>query len=254
MPSPFPGMDPYLEHPSIWPDLHLELIRASRAILAPAVAPNYYVAVEERAYLVAADAERFVGRPDVAVVDIAEFAGGTGTAVLDTPVTVTLPEPEEVTERFLEVRDTESHKVVTVIEILSPTNKTHPEGREKYLMKRNQVIGSMTSLVEIDLLRAGDPMPMNPAPGSHYRCMVSRSWERYEAKLYSFNVQDRIPRIPIPLRKTEKEPMLDPGELLAQIYDQVRYDLRVNYDLNPVPPLDGAASAWAHDLMESSGV
>ena len=253
MPSPFPGMDPYLEHPSIGPDLHLELIRASRATLAPAVAPNYYVAVEERAYLIATDEERFVGRPDVAVVEIADSAGGASTAILDAPVTVTLPEPEEVTERFLEVKDTKSHKVITVIEILSPTNKTHPEGREKYLKKREQVVGSTTGLVEIDLLRAGDPMPMKPAPESHYCCMVSRSWERYQAKFYPFNVQDKIPLIPIPLRKTEEEPLLDFGVLLAQIYDQVRYDLRVNYSLKPVPPLDGAASTWAQDLVDSRG-
>lgn len=252
MPSPFPGMDPYLEHPAIWPDVHLELIRASRAALAPKVAPRYYVAVEERTYLVASDPHTFLGRPDVAVVGappLASSPGAASSAVLERPITVELPIPDEVCERYLEVRETATHEVVTVIEILSPSNKHPGEGREQYERKRRKVLGSLTSLVEFDLLRDGPPMPMGPLPSSHYRVLVSREWERYNAQLYPFNLDESIPEIPIPLRRGEPEPTLAMGDLIAHIYDQVRYDLRLDYTREPRPPLAPADAAWSNDLL-----
>jgi len=258
MPFPFPGMDPYLEHPSIWPDVHFELIRGIRAALAPQVAPDYYVAVEERTYLVASLPETYLGRPDVAVVREADDSSAstesaTSAALAKRPIVVELPSEDEVRERYLEIRDAESHKVITVIEILSPTNKLPGEGREQYERKRRQVLRSLSNLVEFDLLRAGEPMLMSPRPDSHYHGLVSREWERFKAQLYRFNLADPIPSILVPLRRGEDEPDLDLGTLLAQIYDQVRYDLRLNYSKDPVPSFADADLAWAASLLSKAG-
>lgn len=259
MPSPFPGMDPYLEQPSLWPDVHFNLIHAVQVSLAPQVAPRYYVGVEERTYVVAVEPHTYVGRPDVAAIDLAKTpsgtpAGGSPATVLERPIPVELPLPEQVRLRYLEVRDATTHEVVTAIEVLSPINKRLGEGRELYERKRGQVLGSLTSLVEIDLLRGWDPLPMNPVPPSHYRLLVSRGWERPEAQLYPFNLNEPIPEIPIPLRAGEKEPTLNLGQALAKVYDEVRYDLRLDYTAEPEPPLDPALAPWAHELLQRAGL
>jgi len=179
MPSPFPGMDPYLERRNVWPDVHSALIVATRDALAPQVAPAYYVAIEERTYIMALDGAEFIGRPDVAIVTAPTEArpvgeAGTATAVTSMAQTVVLPLYEEVRERYLEIRAAQTHAVVTVIEVLSPSHKASGEGREAYEEKRRQVLSTLTNLVEIDLLRGdgGDerqenqkaqiPMPDGP--------------------------------------------------------------------------------------------
>lgn len=258
MPSPFPGMDPYLERPTLWPDVHFELIRAIRATLVPRVAPHYYVAVEERTYVAAVQPHTFVGEPDVAVIRQPHAppltpAGIAHEAVLERPVTVELPLHDRVRQRYLAVRDGATHEVVAIIEVLSPSNKQPGEDRQRYERKRRQVLEGLTNLVEIDLLRAWEPMPMDPVPPSHYRILVSRGWERPKAQLYPFNVDEPIPEIPVPLRPGETEPTLALGELLAQVYDQVRYDLRIDYTSEPEPPLDPAAAAWARELLQQAG-
>ena len=161
MPSPFPGMDPYLERHNVWPDVHSALIVATRDALAPQVAPAYYVAIEERMYIVALDSAEFVGRPDVAIITAPIEARParqteTITAVANVAQTVVLPQFEEVHERYLEIRDAQTHAVVTAIEILSPSNKAPGEGREAYEEKRRQVLSTRTNLVEVDLLRGGE--------------------------------------------------------------------------------------------------
>jgi hypothetical protein len=259
MPSPFPGMDPYLEQPSLWPDVHFNLIHAVQISLAPQVAPRYYVGVEERTYVVAVEPRTYVGRPDVAAIDLSQTpsgvpAGSSPAAVLERPILVELPLPDQVRQRYLEVRDATTHEVVTAIEVLSPVNKRPGEGGEQYERKRRQVLASLTSLVEIDLLRAWDPMPMNPVPSSHYRLLVSRGWERPEAQLYPFNLDEPIPEIPIPLRADETEPTLNLGQALARVYDEVRYDLRLDYTAEPEPPLDSPFATWAHELLQQAGL
>ncbi len=256
MTSSFPGMDPYLERPTLWPGVHALLISGVATRLGPRVAPNYYVAVEERTYIASADPKSFLDRPDVVLVGPQRSPGVTlpsgngGSAVLDRPLTLALPIPDQVIERYLEIRDSATHQVVTVIEVLSPSNKQPGEGRQQYERKRLHVLASWSSLVEIDLLRGWEPMPLGAAPASDYRLLVSRSWLRPEASLYPFDVSEPIPEIPIPLREKEQEPALDLNELLHTIYDQVRYDLRIDYSVDPEPPLEPAKAEWAQRLLE----
>jgi hypothetical protein len=177
MPSPFPGMDPYLERRNVWPDVHSALIVATRDALALQVAPAYYVAIEERMYIVALDSAEFIGRSDVAIITAPVEAqpaieAETATAVASVPQTVVLPQFEEVHERYLEIRDTQTHAVATAMEILSPRNKAPGEGRGAYEEKRRQVLSTLTNLVEIDLLRGGKPMVMQPPPQGDYHILV----------------------------------------------------------------------------------
>src|SRR4029453_15127044 len=162
MKSPFPGTDPYLEHPSLWPDVHNRLIAAIADDLSERVAPQYYVGLERRTYLLKAEDLVFVGRPDLGGAPphdppvVGLQPAKTSTLVLE----VDVPMQDEVSENFLEIHEVKTGKLITIVELLSPVNKLHRQGREEYERKRGHVFRSWTSLVEIDLLRAGEPMPV----------------------------------------------------------------------------------------------
>jgi len=123
-------------------------------------------------------------------------------------------------ERYLEIRDVESQEVITVIELLSPTNKTTGTGRTNYERKRLKVLGSLTHLVEIDLIREGRPFSMKLPKESDYRIVVSRSHQRPQADFYCFDLPTLIPDIPIPLRPGEDEVILPLNQLLHRSYDE----------------------------------
>src|SRR5262245_14311232 len=225
MPTPFPGMDPYLEHPGLWEEVHTGLITGIQQFLSPLVRPRYRVAVERRAYLAVLSPSDLVGKPDVLVVALARGTGQAASAPAFAPVApqvAELPMVEEVIERYLEIREVTTGDVVTVIEILSHSNKSSHQGREQYERKRLAVLASLTHLVEIDLLRAGDPMSMRVAGNGtlgDYRLVVSRSQRRPQADVYLFSVRDPIPAIPIPLRPGETEPVLALNHIVHDLYD-----------------------------------
>ena len=130
MPCPFPGMDPYLEHPTLWPGVHNGLLAALQLALAPKLRPRYYIALEDRVYVTEPEQRALIGRPDLAVVGPTEAESvlqpaPAGSAVL----TVRVPLPDEVRETYLEVRETGTDYVITVLEVLSPTNKRPGRGR-----------------------------------------------------------------------------------------------------------------------------
>lgn len=257
MPTPFPGMDPYVERRGLWEEVHTGLIAEIQQFLGPLVRPRYRVAVERRAYVAVLAPDDLIGKPDVLVVSPARepdriaLAGATPTAVL--PQVATLPMAEEVVERYLEIRETTTGDVVTVIEILSHSNKIPRQGRAQYERKRLAVLASLTHLVEIDLLRSGNPMPMRVAGQDslgEYRLVISRAQHRPQADVYLFGVRDAIPDIPIPLRPGEAEPVLALNQILHTLYDQAGYDLAVDYGHPPVPPLTGEEALWAAQLVQ----
>lgn len=245
MPTPFPGMDPYLERPGIWQQVHADLIVDIRRFLIPQVRPRYYVAIEQHTYLtILPPPDSRVGVPDVMVVtshdDLAPRASSTvptsGSSVQ--PIVVELPQPEEVHHRYLQIRDTETHAVITTLEILSPVNKVNREGRRQYEDKRLKILGSLTNLVEIDLLRTGEPLPMYVAQHDDYRMVISRYHQRPCADVYLFSMRQPIPDIPIPLQPGETEPILCLNQLLHNLYDQGSYDLMIDYYQPPLPPFN----------------
>lgn len=255
MPSPFPGMDPFLEHPDLWPDVHHGLIEAVRDFLAPKLRPRYRVALEKRVYLSEPEGLVLLGRPDVAVVRGHRSADssppdGSPAATSAQSVTVEVPMPEVVEEGYLEVRDVATGEVITALELLSPSNKRHGEGRRMYEIKRRRVLGSLTHLVEIDLLRGGDPMPvLSREIVGRYRILISRSEERPKAMLHAFGVRDAIPGFLLPLRAGEVGPRVELRDLIGALYDRAGYDLAVDYTGEPVPPLEDEDAAWADRLL-----
>jgi hypothetical protein len=192
MPSPFPGMDPYIEQPTFWSSLNFRLIGAIAAAIEPQLSRNYYVEIETRTYQTDGSDELLIGLPDAAVIarqstqDEPNSESPSPVATRIKPATVVLPMPVPIKERYLEVREVGSDAVITVVEVLSPSNKRPGEGRTIYQNKRQQVLGSATHLIEIDLLRGGEPMPiLGQAVASAYRVLVSRSDQRPTADLYA---------------------------------------------------------------------
>lgn len=259
MASPFPGMNPYLENPSFWSEIHSLLITAIFRKLNPQLRPKYKVAIEKRVYQTTDDDSLLVGVADVAVQSTQKIAlpQKASTAVVSPSVeavTVDLTMPETVKETYLEVRDVITQEVITLIEILSPKNKRSGEGRNAYQKKRLQVLGSNTNLVEIDLLREGKPIQqVQYNLQSDYQILVSRASKRPKADLYPFNLQNPIPSFALPLRETDTEPLLDIQTLINELYLEGNYDLIIDYTQEPIPPSQKDA-AWIDEVLKQQGL
>jgi len=141
--------------------------------------------------------------------------------------------------------------LVTIVELLSPVNKLHKQGREEYERKRGYVFHSWTSLVEIDLLRSGDPLPVVGAQvKSDYRILVSRGSRRPRAVLIAFMLRQPIPAFTLPLLPGDTEPEVELNRILHDLYRRARFDLRLDYSQPPVPPLSDADRAWVHTFTK----
>lgn len=256
MPSPFPGMNPYLEQPAFWSSFHSRLIVAIADALAPQLRPKYYIEVETRSYLSTLDEDLLIGIPDGVVLSAKSPTDpphrGEAIAVMtpSRPRQVTVPMPTAVKERYLEVREIGTEAVITVIEVLSPKNKRRGDGREAYEAKRSKVLGSLSHLIEIDLLRGGEPMRVAGEAGAAYRILVSRAQQRPIADLYEFGLQETIPSFPLPLKPDDQEPIVELQPIFAGVYDRASYDLRLDYQQLPPPPdLSEADRTWLKALL-----
>jgi Protein of unknown function (DUF4058) len=260
MSYPFPGMNPYLEQPAFWSSVHSRLIVAIADTVAPQILPNYYIEVETRIYSEDPSSELLIGIPDAVVLTQPSRARSpqptqsTAIALQTRPQQVQLPIGLEVKDRYLEVRETETNAVVTVIELLSPKNKRAGKGRSAYEAKRDRILESMAHLVEIDLLRIADPMPLQHDLPWDYRILVSRSEARPNADLYGFTLRDRIPDFPMPLKHPEEFVSIDLQSILQGVYDRAGYDYRIDYQ-QPLPPpaLSLENQAWITQMMQISG-
>ncbi|ASC69563.1 hypothetical protein XM38_004900 [Halomicronema hongdechloris C2206] len=255
MPSPFPGMDPYLEHPSAWPNIHHRLMTAIADGLAPKLLPKYQVLIEVRVYQVDGQNSVIVGRPDVAVAQGQRQLPKKTNAAATAPhpgdaVTVTLMLPETIRQGYLEIREIATSQVITVVEVLSPTNKRPGRSRAKYEVKRATLLSSPCNFVEIDLLRQwlSLDIPQEVEP-STYHILVSPQELRPQAKWYGFNLPDPIPCFELPLQPEDELPVVDLKGLLDGIYDRSGYGLVIDYSQSPVPPLDDANAAWAKEWL-----
>ena len=244
----FPGMNPYLEAPDLWMEVHAWLIVQLARTLNPLLQPKYRAAVEQRVYTDAL----LVGIPDVSVVEQPQPQpdGPKAMATLSLPITVSLPMPEEVRETYLEIRQIGTGQVVTVVEVLSPKNKRPGKGLAQYGAKRLKVLESQSHLVEIDLLRTGDPLPMTGGVASDYRILVSRAQRRPQAELYPFGLRETIPLFPLPLRSGDDEPTVDLYRLLQDIYTAAALEAVIDYSQQPTPPLSSADFQWVQTLVQ----
>ena len=252
MPSPFPGLDPFLEH-QVWSDFHSDFIVALRAELMPRIRPRYVARVEERVYVIQ-EPEETVGliRPDVSVWESGSEEPGSGgfdasaAATLVEPVTIPLPMPERVHETFLEIRTLDSREVVTVIELLSPSNKrAGSDGRREYLTKRDAVLSSSANLIELDLLRAGRRLPMaKRLPPAPFYVIESRTEKRPLAEVWPIPLRQPLPGIPIPLAGTDPDVRVDLQSLFASVYERAGYDYSIDYSRLAELRLSSSDEEW----------
>ena len=252
MPSPFPGMNPYLEQPGVWHDFHQRLVPRMGDSLSGQIRPAYVTRIDDHVYIHELSAEErvLVGRPDVSVSKSPGSGGATaaGTVAVAPAYGQIPPAVDPVRESFIEIRDRETREVITVIELLSPTNKTPGSDRDQYLGKRSVLLASNTHVVEIDLLRGGQRAPVRDMPACDYVVMVSRSYERPRVELWPLVLSDPLPTIPVPLRLGDTDATLDLNRLLNEQYDAAGYEDYI-YRNPPVPPLGTKEEAWATRLL-----
>ena len=272
MPSPFPGMDPFVEHPFDWKGVHLKLISHLQDAILAGLPTEYDCRVEADLYLhelsgeergypvrpagppfgVADDAVRLTGAADPAAGPVNP---GGGPALLEASVRHPVGPAhavQEYTQRYLEVTDREGERVVCVIELLSPTNKVGSD-RGTYLAKRDRLLRSESHLVEIDLLRAGRRMPIGGPIEEPYLVMVSQAGLRPAAGEWPFGLRDAFPTVPVPLSWDDPPVWLDLGTVFTTAYDRGGFARRA-YRRPPVPPLSLADAQWAAGLLTAAGL
>ena len=247
MVGPFPGMDPYLEDPAEWPDVHSRLITAISEALAAQVAPEYVVRIEQRVYtLDAGDLGRQLIIPEVHLVrGPGPAPGAAAPSAISTP---TLVEPLidlEVRDRFVEILDARGRAVVATLEVLSPTNKAAGAvGREGYLRKRRAVLTSSAHWIEIDLLRGGERPPEVAGRSDYYALLRRGAGGPYE--VWFWDLRDPLPTIAVPLTPPRPDEPLDLGAILDGVYARAFYAVSVDYRRDiPPPPLSPPDAAWA---------
>ncbi|MCS7265028.1 MAG: DUF4058 family protein [Armatimonadetes bacterium] len=274
MPNPFPGMNPYLEAKSLWRDVHWRFIAYAAEMLQPLLRPRYHVRIEERLYVEPVERPIF---PDISVIERprirpeGEQTGGVAVAVA-TAVEVTHDEPTAILETtgpipegYLEIVDwARGGKVVTVIELLSHANKTvGTDARWQYEQKQRQVLAADVNLVEIDLLRDGTYVLAPPidlvkvAVGKdwHYLASIHKVTEPHRFYLYALTVQQRLPRIFIPLAPDDpKVGVLDLQAVIDRCYEAGAYDDLIDYRQEPPPPALGQEVLdWIDKLLKEKG-
>ena len=261
MPSPFPGMDPYLEG-YLWPDVHNALANKMRQLLSPLLRPRYtarlgiYV-VEDSA----PESDIGIMYPDVEVMQRNDYettprvnpsttsALHTGTA---TPALLSIPVilPVEVQIPVVEIRDAAHNQLVTSIEILSPVNKREP-GLAAYRQKRQRLYQAGIHLIEIDLLRRGSrPISDTRVPVVPYLVMLTRA-HAGRTQVWPLALADTLPTIPVPLRQPDDDVLLDLSDTLQRVYDEAAYDLSIDYRSNPPPPVfQPVDQKWMRELLD----
>ena len=263
MPNPFPGMNPYLENPSEWGDVHHALMTYIRDVLQPALPPTYAARLNIRVFV-----DELQPRiPDVLVLEKkareAAPAYASVPAALDVPPAeplVVFLEPIEEHEAFVEIVRLEDEHIVTLIEVLSPTNKREGEGRRQYLHKQREILASETHLVEIDLLENGAPtlavLQAGPVklPPHRYLINVRRAPDRYRFEVYPIPLQERLPNIRIPLMPPDPDVTLDIQVVLNKAYDNGAYDRLLNYREPPRAPLSADEEKWVDELLRGKNL
>jgi hypothetical protein len=255
MPSPFPGMDPYVEDPAVFPDCHDALIIFMRGLLQPQLRPRYAALTRDRQIVVSPDRPRL---PDVAVVKSARRSSSKGhaTAVLEADTPRVFEESDE-REPYLEIVNVETKRLVAAIEVLSPDNKRSGPGRRSYLRKRRELRKCGVSVVEIDLLREGkstvrltEHQKQNLHPW-HYLVVVSRR-SPAQVEAYPIALSERLPRVAIPLERKVRDVTLDLQAAFTRAWDESGYPAVIDYDGPPVGKLSSEELAWCDKLVRKA--
>src|SRR5713226_3523984 len=212
----FPGMDPYLEDPAFWADYHLTFIGCWREAIADVLPEPYEARLDETIQLVPMSEEVIqLIYPDVAVSRTRKREKlarrqDAATAVLE-PVVIPHEMVEEVRQVRIQILHRPDRSLVTVVEMLSPSNKVG-DGFADFCGKRLSVLQQKVHLVELDLLIGGRRLPLSePLPPGDYYAMISRSDQRPDCEVYAWRLRDPLPAIPIPLRNPDPDVLIDLG-------------------------------------------
>ncbi|MBI2877211.1 MAG: DUF4058 family protein [Candidatus Tectomicrobia bacterium] len=261
MPSPFPGMDPYIEQPALWPDFHSDLASEIRARLNQLVQPRYFARLTPYVtYEVVEIAEVRSVRPDVGIWQpqppTGELAVGVAMITL-APAKSLIPLEMPLELYSVEIRATEGRYLVTLIEILSPVNKRPGhEAYQDYQRKRRDLLRSAAHLLEIDLLRGGERPPLErPVPLAPYYVVLSRADHRPTVEVWPIQLADKLPVLPVPLLEPDPDVPLDLGAAVAAIYERGAYGLQIDYrQPPPPPPLAEKDAVWIDGLLYEKGL
>ncbi len=260
MPSPFPGMDPWLEAPHLWPGLHGKLLSGAVEQLQPQLNPRgYYIDIGERVWLTTPGRSVY---PDHVVFTAARRTPrpeSRAAAVFDPDEPVRIRHSQvRVTEGYLEIFAA-GNRLVTGIEFVSPANKSNRQGRKLYQAKQAQLRRAGVHLVEIDLIRRGRHVLDVPKsvvetlrPWDYLVNLVRRGSDEHQVD--PIPLRNPLPRIRIPLEADQADAVLDLQPLLNHAWDIGPYQIRVDYDQPPSTPLSEADVLWADGLLRTAGL
>jgi len=257
VPSPFPGVDPYLEG-SLWMSVHAQLASVFIRQLNPQLVPRYIALSSRRSVMeMPEDFEVSIGLayPDVAVLKRGPANGGRGAVgTIVPPLRMETLMRTPVPHLSVEIRDVENRQLVTVIEVLSPTNK-RGEGYDEYRDKRDRILRSSTHLIEIDLLRKGLRMPMRGAlPSVPYFVFLSRAGLRPLTEVWPITLDQPLPEIPVPLLPDDADAKLDLQRALTIVYDECELRYMIDYCKSPEVPLSPEQEAWVDERLRAAGL
>jgi len=251
MPSPFLGMDPYIEDPEVWSDFHGGLAAEIRQALNQSLRPRYVARMTPYVTYESLEITRPVGiRPDAGVWQPQPPASGeTGEAVATLPAPAESRIPQDIPLRLytVEIHATETLELVTAIEILSPANKKRgAQAFDDYLRKRRDLFRSSAHVIEIDLVRMGERPPLaDPVPPAPYYVTLSRAQRRPHVEVWPIQLWDKLPVAPVPLREPDPDAALDLGAMVAAVYEHGGYDMLIDYTRQPpAPKLSDAEAEW----------
>lgn len=253
--SPFPGMDPYLEG-EMWSEFHDTLIHQIRAQLMPQLQPKYvallkkYYTIDEWSLGVGGISAKRGIYPDVQVARVKE-AVAQYEIITTSTVELISPIPRATAVLRLDIRDVANRRLVTAVEILSPVNK-RGQGFRKYLKKRTALLKTATHLLEIDLLRAGERIPLTGGelPAAPYYVFLSRFTRRPYTEVWSIDLRDRLPTVPVPLLPPDPDVPLSLQAAVDACFELVGYQNLLDYTQPPPPPPFGEEDlAWVESVL-----
>jgi hypothetical protein len=242
-------MNPFIEASGRWRDLHTNFSTVCREQLLSRLPAHYDADIEERVELLdQGDQSTQSYRPDVTVKRNTGLShpAQSRSAIADLePVTLRIPKVETESVGFIEIRTLPDSRLITVIEVLSPTNKREPD-RSNYLAKMEHFRQAGVHLVEIDLLLDGTRLEaLEPLPAGDYYAFVRRREQYPACDVYAWSMRRHLPRIPIPLNAPDPDVMLDLDEAFRTTFDRGGYSRRVRYDLALPGNPTAADRRWA---------
>lgn len=221
MGSPFPGMDPFLEDVHLWPAFQHQLVASLYQILLPGLIDRYRARVSQRGY------------------------------VLEQPLFTSVIREEHV-EEVIEIRQRTDGRLITLIDIASPTNKTTQRGRAAYWEQRKDARSHGANVVEIDLVLQGKPLldlSRDGLPECDYATTITRNTQPERYEIYTTTLRKRLPRFKIPLAADDRDTVLDLQLTFNRAFEQGNFASRIDYKKDPAVPLTDDDRRWLHELL-----